>query len=136
MATATLRWSSASRLVSRSTGSSQYQSISRSGRRPQGAGRFVCAHLSAVFRFRGVGLQRTPAHPPLRRTQMSPFRRSVALGFVAALALAAVPASAQLAGKPKEIRIDLLSFTSEDGNTTFDAVFPGMLSLAIYMNDR
>ena len=66
---------------------------------------------------------------------MSLLRRSLVLG-AAALALGATTASAQMMGKPKEVRIDMASFTSQDGNTDINLVFPGNLAVAIYMNDN
>ena len=69
---------------------------------------------------------------------MSPLRRSFALGLVAALAVSAAPASAQVMSKQKEIRIDLISVTGEDGagGVGVDTGFPGTLAFGIYVNDH
>ncbi len=62
-------------------------------------------------------------------------RRSLVLG-AAALATMATTASAQMMGKPKEVRIDMASVSIVDGTTGLGLGFPGSLSIAIYMNDN
>jgi hypothetical protein len=66
---------------------------------------------------------------------MSLLRRSLVLG-AAALALGATTASAQMMSKPKEVRIDMLTLATSDGNTGLTLGFPGTLAIAIYMNDN
>jgi hypothetical protein len=66
---------------------------------------------------------------------MSLLRRSLVLG-AAALALGATTASAQMMGKPKEVRIDMLQVMTSDGTTGLNVGFPGTLAIAIYLNDN
>lgn len=66
---------------------------------------------------------------------MKSFVRGSLLVAAVALAAAAVnPVGAQ--GRDKEIRLDMLGFSSSDGTTTIQAAFPGMVAFAIYMNQN
>lgn len=51
-----------------------------------------------------------------------------------ALLLGATPAMAQ--GRPLELRVDMLSFETTDGNTTIDLEFPGTLAMAFYLTKQ
>jgi hypothetical protein len=66
---------------------------------------------------------------------MSLLRRSLVLG-AAALALGATTASAQMMGKPKELRIDMVSLSLPTDATNLNIGFPGSLAIAIYLNDN
>jgi hypothetical protein len=58
--------------------------------------------------------------------------RCVSLGF--ALLIGAVPAMAQ--GRPLEIRVDMVSFQTSDGDTFIDLDFPGTLAFAFYFTPQ
>ena len=49
-------------------------------------------------------------------------------------ALAATPAMAQ--GRPLELRVDMFSFETSDGNTSIDLEFPGSLAFAWYLTPQ
>ena len=51
-----------------------------------------------------------------------------------ALLLSATPAMGQ--GRPLEIRVDMLSFETSDGNTNLDLSFPGTLAMAFYLSKQ
>jgi hypothetical protein len=56
--------------------------------------------------------------------------------LVAAIAMAAATSPVGAQGRDKEIRLDMLSLQTSDGNTAIGAGFPGTLALAFYMNQN
>jgi hypothetical protein len=66
---------------------------------------------------------------------MSGGRGSFVLG-AAALALLASPASAQVSGRPLEVRIDVAAVAAQQGSAGFAIGLPGRLAVAVYLDER